>query len=160
MTNTLKQTNDWFAEAIPQCKITKKTQAVQTGVHIEEFVEMLATIRVQGIDTQIAQAIDLLTVIADHLKKNATSFVIMDRKEFLDAMVDQIVTATGTGYLQGMDIVGALNEINGSNWSKFKDGKAIFDANGKIAKNPETYYKANLTSFVGVDVTELENPPL
>lgn len=160
MSNTLQDTFNWFAEAIPQSKITKKAQSVQIGVHIEEFVEMLETIRVQDVDTQIAQAIDLLTVVADHLKKNSTSFVIMDRKEFLDAMVDQIVTATGTGYLQGMDIVGGLGEINGSNWSKFKDGKCIFDANGKIAKNPETYYKANLTPFVGIDVTEIENPPL
>lgn len=160
MSNTLQDTFNWFAEAIPQCKITKKAQSVQIGVHIEEFVEMLETIRVQGVDNQIAQAIDLLTVVADHLKKNSTSFVIMDRKEFLDAMVDQIVTATGTGYLQGMDIVGGLNEINGSNYSKFANGKAIFDANGKIAKNPETYYKANLTPFVGIDVTEIENPPL
>lgn len=160
MTNTLLNTINWFAEAIPQSTITKKKQAVQLGVHVEEFVEMLETIRVQGIDTQIAQAIDLLTGIADHLKKNASGFVITNRKEFLDAMVDQIVTASGTGFLQGMDIVGGLNEINGSNYSKFKDGKAIFDANGKIAKNPDTYYKADLTNFVGIDVTELDNPPL
>lgn len=160
MTDTLNQTVKWFTEAIPQSTITKKKQSVQLGVHIEEFVEMLETIRVQGVDTQIAQAIDTLTVVADHLKKTATHFVITDRKEFLDAMVDQIVTASGTGFLQGMDIVGGLAEVNSSNWSKFKDGKAIFDANGKIAKNPETYFKANLTNFVGVDVTELENPPL
>jgi predicted HAD superfamily Cof-like phosphohydrolase len=153
MSNTLQDTFNWFAEAIPQSKITKKAQSVQIGVHIEEFVEMLETIRVQGVDTQIAQAIDLLTIVADHLKKNSTSFVIMDRKEFLDAMVDQIVTATGTGYLQGMDIVGGLDMINQSNYSKFVDGKAVFDINGKISKGPN-YFKPNLLSYVGQDLAK------
>jgi hypothetical protein len=160
MKNVLLETVQWFNEAIPQTVINKKKQSVQLGCHIEEFIEMLEVIRVKGVDQQIAQSIDLLTIVADHLKKNANGFVITDRKEFLDAMVDQIVTATGTGFMQGMDIVGGLECINGSNYSKFKDGKAIFDANGKIAKNQETYYKADLSPFIGIDVTTLENPPL
>jgi hypothetical protein len=33
-----------------------------------------------------------------------------------------------------MDIAGALKEVDDSNWSKFEDGKPVFDANGKIKK--------------------------
>ena len=40
----------------------------------------------------------------------------------LDAICDQIVTAVGVAYMMGMDIEGALAEVNRSNWSKFKGG--------------------------------------
>lgn len=73
----------------------------------------------------------------------------MDAKgkiELLDSLCDQIVTAIGVAHMMGFDIESALNEVNRSNWSKFIDGKAVFDENGKIAK-PDTYSKPDLTSF-------------
>lgn len=161
MTDKIADTFNWFAEAVPTSKITKRSQAVQAGVHFEEFVEMLECITIPGAEEALKTAVETLTLLANKLKKDTSAVMLVtNRKEFLDAMVDQIVTATGTAYQQGMDPVGGLGEINGSNWSKFKDGVCIFDENGKIAKNPETYYKANLTQFIGIDVTELENPPL
>ena len=69
------------------------------------------------------------------------------RCELLDALVDQIVTAVGVGHMMGMDVLGALEEINRSNFSKFEDGKPVFDENGKITKGKD-YVKPNLEKFV------------
>ena len=42
-----------------------------------------------------------------------------------------------------MSIVEAVGRVNKSNWSKFVNGKPIFDENGKIAKGPD-YVKCDL----------------
>ena len=66
----------------------------------------------------------------------------------LDSLADQIVTAVGTAHMNGMDIVGALHEVNGSNFSKFDDeGNPIFNDNKKIMKGPN-YYKPDLVKFL------------
>lgn len=67
--------------------------------------------------------------------------------ELLDSLCDQIVTAVGVAHMLGMDIEGALKEVNDSNMSKFEDGKAVFNENGKIKKGKH-YRKPNLASFV------------
>ena len=48
--------------------------------------------------------------------------------------------------MMGFDMVGALDEINKSNWSKFENGKPVFDENGKIKKGAE-YFKPKLSKF-------------
>jgi predicted HAD superfamily Cof-like phosphohydrolase len=67
--------------------------------------------------------------------------------ELLDSLADQIVTAIGVAHMMGFDILGALQEVNRSNFSKFEDGKAVFDENGKIRKGKD-YTPPNLESFV------------
>ena len=62
-------------------------------------------------------------------------------------MCDQIVTAIGVGYMLDFDMVGALTEVNSSNWSKFEDGEPIFDENGKIAKGKD-YFKPELAKYI------------
>lgn len=49
--------------------------------------------------------------------------------------------------MNGFDIVGALQEVNRSNWSKFENGEPIFDENGKIKKGPN-YRPPDLSKFV------------
>ena len=71
----------------------------------------------------------------------------LDRTGLLDSLADQIVTAIGVGHMFGMDVLGALAEVDRSNWSKFVDGKPQFDANGKIAK-PATYSPPDLARFI------------
>ena len=66
---------------------------------------------------------------------------------YLDALADGIVTATGMAHMAGMDIVGALGEVNRSNWSKFEDGKPVFNENGKIAKGKD-YSKPELKPYL------------
>lgn len=149
---SIDYTNNWFIEAVPMNKIDRRKQSVQVGVHIEEVVEMLQSFTLEGFETKRAEAIVAMHELAEIMKKNPDAIMkLRDRQEFLDACADQIVTATGSAYMQGMDIVGALNEVNKSNFSKFKDGRAIFNEFGKIAKNPETYKEPELKPFIGID---------
>jgi len=136
---TIKSIANWFTEAVPTP--TDKNKAVQLGCHLEEVAEMLTAV---GMATR--------SHIVDHwgyeLKTYGVHHYDVDRKELLDALADQIVTAVGVAHMFGLDIQGALAEVNRSNYSKFVDGKPVFDANGKIAK-PATYSKPDLTPFLG-----------
>ena len=133
------QIKDWFVQAI--AAPTDKNRATQLGVHFEEVGEMFDAMGEAVVGTKLGQ-------IGDHYKKR-TDAIGCDRDALLDSLCDQIVTATGVAHMFGMDIQGALNEVNRSNWSKFVDGKPVFDMNGKIAK-PPTYSKPDLSAFVGV----------
>ena len=138
---TIPCIKQWFKIAAPET--TDKNRAVQLGCHFEEVAEMLAAIG----ETFIA---DRLALIATQYKKDGEVEINepwLDRIELLDALCDQIVTAVGVAHMFGMDIEGALAEVNRSNWSKFVGGKPTFDANGKIAK-PPSYSKPDLTLFV------------
>lgn len=145
----LSQTLGWFELAVPNP--TDKNRGVQLGVHFEEVAEMLDTIT--GYDTETAlllmQANQAMERLASHLKANPQSVLIheSDRKEFLDSVADQIVTATGSAYMFGMNPVDGLAEVNRSNYSKFVDGKPIFNEQGKIIKGPD-YFKPDLSRFV------------
>ena len=141
MTDHISYIKGWFELAVPTP--TDKNRAVQLGCHFEEVAEMLAAIG----ETFIAER---LALIATQYKKDSEVEINepgLDRTELLDAICDQIVTAVGVAHMFGMDIEGALDEVNRSNWSKFVDGAPVFDANGKIAK-PATYSKPNLEQFV------------
>ncbi|UNI71482.1 MazG-like nucleotide pyrophsphohydrolase [Burkholderia phage vB_BpP_HN04] len=84
------------------------------------------------------------------LKAGECSFRVKNDVLFLDALIDQIVTATGTGYGKGYNMDGALEEVNASNWSKFDGETPIFqdnDPDKKILKGPN-YFKADLSSFI------------
>ena len=69
------------------------------------------------------------------------------RIQILDAICDQIVTAVGAAYMMGMDIEGALAEVNRSNWSKFEGGVPVFNEHGKIAKGVE-YTPPELSDYI------------
>lgn len=49
--------------------------------------------------------------------------------------------------MMGFDMVGALKEVNASNYSKFENGKPVFNEQGKIAKGKD-YFKPNLTTYL------------
>lgn len=137
----------WFKKAVPVT--SEKTFQVQLGVHFEEVAECVQAL--EGLDPMacmhLVAARDALTSLGEALKSGKIAVKISDRGEFLDACADQIVTSTGVAYMANMNIVGAVAEVNSSNYSKFRDGEAVFDANGKIAKNPETYRKPNLVGM-------------
>ena len=143
----------WFKRAKPEP--TEQNFNVQVGVHFEEFVEMLDTMRfyaptVPGgtLAGSVMSLRNKLHVLAEDLKSGKVQAVVEDRIEFLDSLADQIVTATGAGYMAGMNVPAALDRVNGSNFSKFDDnGMPLFDANGKIKKGPN-YKKVNLDGLV------------
>ena len=131
----------WFERAVPNP--TDKNRAIQIGVHFEEVAEMAEALSQEGIADDLNQVSgyfkEWLTLTSDH--------ALIDRKELLDALCDQIVTAVGVAHMFGMDIAGALSEVNRSNFSKFVDGQPVFDEHGKIAKGPN-YSPPNLEAFL------------
>lgn len=137
--DTLGSIADWFTLAVPEPG--EKNQAVQLGCHFEEVSEMADALGLSLTAETIAR-------VADIYKKEMDRPGTVNRSELLDSLADQIVTAVGVAHMFGMDIRGALAEVNRSNYSKFVDGKPVFDANGKIAK-PPTYSKPDLSPFVG-----------
>lgn len=148
-TDILTNTFNWFEEAIPDP--TSKNLHTQLGVHCEEIVEMLQEMDGQTeITTRlIANAEQAMHELAEHLKATDLTVVIPEYKRirFLDALCDQVVTATGVADLAGFDFPGAMAEVNRSNWSKFVDGKPIFNENKKIMKGPD-YRQADLEPYV------------
>lgn len=150
--DTLEATVEWFDRA-RGTEGTRKNFHVQVGVHFEEVSEMtqeMSTLEPE-LELLIAKAKQSNHELAEYLKKNSDGDSLHieteDELRFLDALCDQIVTAAGTAQVCGYDIVGALDCVNRSNFSKFVDGKAIVDENGKIAKGPN-YFKADLKPFL------------
>jgi hypothetical protein len=129
----------WHSRARP--KPTEEDLNVQTGCHLEEAMEMVAVMR--GTDEYSAVMLDrlhtALTTVSLGLKKGTVTFTVdeADRKEFLDSLCDQVVTAIGVGHCAQMKITEAIRRVNASNWSKFDvNGYPLFDDNGKVAKGP------------------------
>lgn len=145
----LNDTLKWFKEAVQHP--TPATLQVQMGVHFEEVTEMLDQLSGESVESamRIMEAQSALKSLADHMKSVPGQYTVAeeDRQEMLDALCDQLVTGTGTAHMLGFEIIGALNEVNRSNYSKFVDGKATFTDKGKIAKGPD-YFKPDLSPFI------------
>jgi len=147
-TNIIASITGWFNKARPAPE--PKHVRVQMGVHFEEVAEMIEAFRACSPHGEVVRidALRAMRILATQLKTSPSAIMIENRKEFLDALCDQIVTATGSGAFLGMDVEGALEEVDRSNWSKFDhNGNPIFDENGKIAKSPD-YFKPELEPFV------------
>jgi len=134
----------WHKRARPEP--TEADFNVQLGCHFEEIQEMACTL--EGADIIMVKLLDeldsVVSQIADRLKKGLSTVEVVDRKDFLDSIADQIVTGVGTGHCAKMDVAEACHRVNLSNWSKFDhNGQPIRDANGKIAKGPN-YKKPDL----------------
>lgn len=137
--NQVEEVLKWFQLAVP--KPTEKNRAVQLGCHYEEVGEMLEA----TLDWEAQGAIQ---EISDAWKRGIDDVSGFNRNALLDSLCDQIVTAIGVAHMFGFDIVGALDEVNRSNFSKFVDGKPVFNEQGKIAK-PATYSPPVLEEFLG-----------
>lgn len=137
---------EWFKAAKPEP--TEKDKSTQIGCHFEEVSEMLqalSCIREQVDD--VSQEFYSSDAIDKDIDGKVMELPENWQIELLDSICDQIVTAIGVGYMMGFDMVGALDEVNKSNWSKFKDGVPAFDENGKIAK-ADGYFKPDLAKFL------------
>ena len=136
---------EWFKAAKPNPSTADV--CVQIGCHYEEVSEMSAVlyddVEYSLADTAIPYKIrhsEDLGAALEELSADA-------RVELLDALCDQIVTAVGVAYMMGMDIEGALAEVNRSNWSKFEGGVPVFNEQGKIAKGVE-YTPPELSDYI------------
>ena len=132
---------EWFKAAKPNPSTADV--CVQIGCHYEEVSEMSAAL----CDDDVAHE---LAATALAYKMNRSGYIgagADTRVELLDALCDQIVTAVGVAYMMGMDIEGALAEVNRSNWSKFEGGVPVFNEHGKIAKGVE-YTPPELSDYI------------
>lgn len=147
MTHPLGETYRWFTKAVPNPTATNIR--VQLGVHLEEVEEMLRELHTNDHTTMVLleSTRKNLNDLSKRLKEVGVSLIFPNRKNTLDAICDQLVTATGFAYMMGLNPVGGLSEVNKSNWSKFVDGEPQFDVNNKIKKGPD-YRKPDLSPFV------------
>lgn len=139
----------WFQAAVP--KPTEANIHTQLGCHFEEIVEMIDALTPQTMrcKTLLTKAREANHLLAELLKGGDGHIRLheSDRTEFLDSICDQLVTAAGCAYMQRMDVVGGLNEVNRSNFSKFDDdGNPIFNDKMKIMKGP-SYSTAQLAEY-------------
>ena len=134
----------WFKAAKPNPSTADV--CLQIGCHYEEVSEMSATL---NDDVEYALA---ATALAYKMNRSeylgAVEELSADKRvELLDDLCDQVVTAVGVAYMMGMDIEGALAEVNRSNWSKFEGGVPVFNEHGKIAKGVE-YTPPELSDYI------------
>ena len=88
---------------------------------------------------------DLIKEELDELKEAITN---RDITEIADALTDILYVTYGAGHAFGIDLDRCFDEVQNSNMSKLgKNGKPIFNENGKVMKGPN-YFKPNLTKFV------------
>ena len=150
MSDTLQNTAEWFRQASPTP--SAQNQSTQMGVHFEEVREMLMelTPRTPEAAAILEAANNALDNLQALLKRDATAIGVhpSNLPMFLDSLCDQIVTATGVGTFFGVDVPGAMDEVNASNWSKFVDGKPVRDpVSQKILKGPD-YFKPDLKKYI------------
>lgn len=139
----VKSILDWFEAAKPNP--TAQDVMVQMGCHFEEVSEMAEAIFDEELEYEAGMSGDYFKNCG---KEDAEKMVSDFQKlELLDALCDQIVTAIGTGYMMGFDMKGALLEVNRSNYSKFENGKPIFNKQGKIMKG-EHYFRPVLEPYL------------
>lgn len=142
----IKDIKNWFEVAIPEPTIEQAS--IQVGCHYEECGEMARTL------TDFQASEELERISEEYKRPNPHYYDVIkemrdcDKMQLLDDLCDQIVTAIGVAHMLGMDIEGALQEVNDSNHSKFEDGIAVFDSSGKITKG-KYYRKPELDKFIG-----------
>lgn len=139
---SLERTKEFFDIALPVK--TLETRCIQVGCHFEEVAEMMEALRLHD----EAEYMHRLAYVFK--KKSAGAMRMTENADIIklaDSMGDQVVTAVGVMENFEMNSIGIVNEINRSNHSKFIDGNAVFDANGKITKG-KNYVKPNLEPYV------------
>lgn len=112
----MKDTLKFFEIAKPNPTIADAQ--TQLGVHIEEFQEMFVEGLAFGAESDIALA---TAEVSDYYKdKQDYNFLVdLDRIAMADSLADQYVTLIGTARALGIDIEGAVKEVEASNLSKF-----------------------------------------
>ena len=87
-------------------------------------------------------------MIKEELEEFKEAIDTKDIKEVADALTDILYVTYGAGHAFGIDLDKCFEEVQNSNMSKLgKDGKPIYNENGKVMKGPN-YFKPNLSKFV------------
>lgn len=153
---TLRSIQEWHELARPER--TDKDFQVTLGCHFEEIVEQLEALDIQNnpnykalvtdphtpATAVFSVAINALNTLAECLKSGVFTASIENRKEFADAIGDQVVTGIGVAHCANINGSMVVERVNYSNWTKFVDNKPVFNEQGKIIK-PDTYQPPDLT---------------
>lgn len=142
----LQKTKEWFEQAIPNPTIEQT--CVQIGCAYEETAELAKTLNCGRLSSELSNYSKAYKSKNEYI---TNELMLMDAEtaiQMLDDIVDEIVTRVGIAHMMGFDIVGALEEVNRSNFSKFEDGKPVFNSNGKITKG-KNYTPPQLEDFIG-----------
>lgn len=146
----ISEIKKWFDAVDDGREIGNDEISVQVGCLIEEVSELMDSI------ARGAPVVETLRRRGNEFKQKDASCVktiemIQESEkrsvDVIDALADIIVTCVGVASRMGFDIEGALNEVNKSNFSKFENGKPVFDENGKVTKGVN-YFKPSLKKFI------------
>ena len=89
-----------------------------------------------------------LDLIKEELRELTDAMNNKDLLEVADALTDILYVTYGAGHAFGIDLDKCFDEVQNSNMSKLdKDGKPIYNENGKVMKGPN-YFKPDLSKFV------------
>jgi predicted HAD superfamily Cof-like phosphohydrolase len=87
-------------------------------------------------------------LINEELKELKTALDTKNLVEVADALTDILYVTYGAGHAFGINLNECFDEVQNSNMSKLnKDGKPIYNENGKVMKGPD-YFKPNLKKFI------------
>lgn len=84
-----------------------------------------------------------MDLISEEYNETLQAFKDKDIVEVADGLVDMVWVIMGMASTLDIPFDKVWNEVRASNMSKFVDGKAIKDENGKIMK-PEGYFRPNI----------------
>lgn len=141
----IDQTKAWFEQAIPNPTIEQA--CVQVGCGLEETSELAKTLNCPELSRNLANYANSYKTKNEYAINELTLLSKEDAQQMLDDIVDEIVTRVGIAHMMGFDIAGALTEVNRSNFSKFENGKPVFDEQGKITKG-KNYTPPDLTPYI------------
>ena len=147
---------EWFRACYPN--VTPEVASIQYGCLVEEIGEtMMITPDLEYTSDFDVKVLDVGFVSRNYKYQHSDNVTFLqelepdERTEHLDGLVDIIWTAVTSGTAMGYDMQGALDEVVRSNYSKFENGKPVFDENGKVAKGKD-YTKPDLHRFANPEV--------
>ena len=88
-----------------------------------------------------------INLINEELEEFKEALKNNDLKETIDALTDILYVTYGAGHAFGVNLDECFDEVQKSNMSKLgKNGKPIYNADGKVMKGPN-YFKPDLLKF-------------
>ena len=121
------------------------TNFEKVGLYMKTFGQEVKTVAGFSSDKINKLRIDLIEEELEELKDAVNK---KDLKETIDALTDILYVTYGAGHAFGVNLDKCFEEVQNSNMSKLdKDGKPIFNENGKVMKGPD-YFKPDLSKFL------------
>lgn len=144
----LERCAEWFTTANPEPVL--ENVVVQQGVHCEEVAEMFDSMGENKLAAEVRKVAKRYKAADSEAMVEMAHILNTEVRldEYVDSLIDQIVTLTGDLSNMGVDGPALLARVNASNFSKFVEGKPVrLTPNGKIQKGPD-YFKPELSKHI------------